>query len=170
MSVPRVARAARALRPNHLITPADVVEAPIGAPPTGGVVAAAASLHNAYVRVSKAPGDTFLADDVSGTPLLPRSCPLVSVMLSVEEALGGQLVPDARVDVYGIAKPAAGATATAERLVRDVRLVALVRKATPPESVALILELSPASDPAGLHQEALKLAGASDLKIVVRLP
>ena len=79
-------------------------------------------------------------------------------------------MPDARVDVYGLAKPAAGATATVERLVRDVRLVALVTKATPPESVALILELAPASDSAKLHQEALKLAGASDLKIVVRLP
>ena len=169
MSGPHVVRAARALRTNHLLTAADVVEAPSGAPPAGGDVAAATSLHNTYVRVSKAPGDTFLADDVGGTPLLPTSCPLVPVVLSAEEALGGQLVPDARVDVYGIAKPG-GASAPVERLVRDVRLVAVVRKATPSESVALILELSPASDPAGLHQEALKLAGATDLKIVVRLP
>lgn len=157
MSEARVTRATRDLPANHMIRPGDVVDAAVTGALPAPALANAESLHGAYVRSAKRAGDTFAPGDAIGSPILPASTTLLSLGLSASQALGGLLTADMRLDVYGIAK-AAGTASAPDRLVKDVRVVAVLKNpAATDGSIIVILELPQPPTP----RRRTKLASSS---------
>lgn len=167
VSVNRAVQTTRAMPVNHLIRPGDVVDVELAQPVPAGSLTNAESLHGSYVRIAKNAGDTLALPDVNASPILPASAALMSLSLKPSQALGGLLTADMRMDVYGIPKTADG-KAIPERLVRDVRVVGVMKdSAVTDGSLVIVIELPPA-DASGLHEAALKLAGATELSVTVR--